>query len=275
MTDIPPKEIAARFARSLAPICPMPASASAGRSPPSAALTIASAATLVMPLAVRGMIDKGFAVDHAATINFYFLALIAVVVRARDRLGHPLFPGDHLRRAHRRRPARRCLRPSHPARPGLLRHSPDRRTRLAAVRRHHPDQVHLRRDRLHRAAQHRHVRRRDRADGLYQPQTVDARPGRHSRDLCRCSPRAARCARGRGPRRTRSPKPTPSPPKISRPSASCRRSARKRRRRRVSPPPPRAPTGPRATRPAPAPCSRASPFSGHRQRGRRALARRP
>jgi ATP-binding cassette subfamily B protein len=44
-----------------------------------AALTVASAATLVMPLAVRGMIDRGFAADHAGVVNSYFLMLIGVV----------------------------------------------------------------------------------------------------------------------------------------------------------------------------------------------------
>ena len=44
-----------------------------------AALIVASAATLVMPLAVRGMIDRGFAADHAGVVNSYFLALIGVV----------------------------------------------------------------------------------------------------------------------------------------------------------------------------------------------------
>ncbi|MCI4677852.1 ATP-binding cassette domain-containing protein [Rhodoblastus acidophilus] len=44
-----------------------------------AALTVASGATLVMPLAVRGMIDMGFARDHAGAINSYFLILVAVV----------------------------------------------------------------------------------------------------------------------------------------------------------------------------------------------------
>jgi ATP-binding cassette subfamily B protein len=44
-----------------------------------AALTVASAATLAMPLAVRGMIDRGFAQDHAGVVNSYFVALIGVV----------------------------------------------------------------------------------------------------------------------------------------------------------------------------------------------------
>ncbi len=44
-----------------------------------AALIVASAATLVVPLAVRGMIDHGFAADHAGVVNGYFLSMIGVV----------------------------------------------------------------------------------------------------------------------------------------------------------------------------------------------------
>ncbi|WP_294537542.1 ABC transporter transmembrane domain-containing protein [uncultured Rhodoblastus sp.] len=44
-----------------------------------AALATASAATLAMPMAVRGMIDRGFAADHAGVVNSYFIALIGVV----------------------------------------------------------------------------------------------------------------------------------------------------------------------------------------------------
>ena len=43
------------------------------------ALATASAATLTVPEAVRRMIDFGFARDHAALINAYFLALLGVV----------------------------------------------------------------------------------------------------------------------------------------------------------------------------------------------------
>ncbi len=43
------------------------------------ALTLASVATLTVPEAVRRMIDFGFRADHAALINAYFLALLAVV----------------------------------------------------------------------------------------------------------------------------------------------------------------------------------------------------
>ncbi len=43
-----------------------------------AALIVASAATLVLPAAVRGVIDHGFSEEDAANIGRYFLALIAV-----------------------------------------------------------------------------------------------------------------------------------------------------------------------------------------------------
>ena len=43
------------------------------------ALIIASAATLVVPIAVRRMIDFGFSADNAGLIRIYFLAMIGVV----------------------------------------------------------------------------------------------------------------------------------------------------------------------------------------------------
>ena len=45
-----------------------------------AALIVASIATLVLPAAVRGVIDHGFSQQDAANIGRYFLALIAVAV---------------------------------------------------------------------------------------------------------------------------------------------------------------------------------------------------
>ncbi|MGO8737663.1 ABC transporter transmembrane domain-containing protein [Rhodoblastus sp.] len=65
--------------RALAPILPYARRRKGWIFAALAALTFASAATLVMPLAVRGMIDKGFARDHLAAINSYFLVLIGVV----------------------------------------------------------------------------------------------------------------------------------------------------------------------------------------------------
>jgi ATP-binding cassette subfamily B protein len=44
-----------------------------------AALTVAAAATLVVPLAVRFMIDNGFSTQSAGTVNRYFAAMIVVV----------------------------------------------------------------------------------------------------------------------------------------------------------------------------------------------------
>jgi ATP-binding cassette subfamily B protein len=43
-----------------------------------AALAVAATATLILPLAVRSMIDLGFARENAAHINQYFLKLFAV-----------------------------------------------------------------------------------------------------------------------------------------------------------------------------------------------------
>jgi len=43
------------------------------------ALTLASGATLVVPIAVRRMMDNGFSADSAGLINAYFLAMVAVV----------------------------------------------------------------------------------------------------------------------------------------------------------------------------------------------------
>ena len=45
-----------------------------------AALTAASAATLVVPVAIRRIVDFGFAQDKAGLINSYFVAMLAVVV---------------------------------------------------------------------------------------------------------------------------------------------------------------------------------------------------
>jgi len=79
MTDAPEKSAPRDSLRNLKPILPY-AKRRAGRAGAAlVALAIASAATLVVPLAVRGMIDKGFAVDHAGAINSYFIALIGVV----------------------------------------------------------------------------------------------------------------------------------------------------------------------------------------------------
>ncbi len=80
MTDATPNRRSPRDSlNSLAPILPYARRRLGWALAALAALTVASAATLVMPLAVRGMIDRGFAADHAGVVNSYFLALSAVV----------------------------------------------------------------------------------------------------------------------------------------------------------------------------------------------------
>ncbi len=80
MTDAPKAKSSPRDSlKSLAPILPYARRRLGWIMAAVAALTLASGATLVMPLAVRGMIDRGFAADHAGVVNSYFLVLIAVV----------------------------------------------------------------------------------------------------------------------------------------------------------------------------------------------------
>jgi ATP-binding cassette subfamily B protein len=80
MTEAPDAKRSPRDSlKSLAPILPYARRRLGWALAALAALTLASAATLVMPLAVRGMIDRGFAADHAGVVNSYFVILIAVV----------------------------------------------------------------------------------------------------------------------------------------------------------------------------------------------------
>ncbi|WP_374545804.1 ABC transporter transmembrane domain-containing protein [Rhodoblastus sp.] len=80
MTDAPAPSRSPRDSlKSLAPILPYARRRKSWVFGAVAALTVASAATLAMPLAVRGMIDRGFAADHAGVVNSYFVALIGVV----------------------------------------------------------------------------------------------------------------------------------------------------------------------------------------------------
>jgi len=78
-TDAPKSRSPRDSLNSLAPILPYARRRRGWVLAALAALTVASAATLAMPLAVRGMIDRGFAADHAGVVNSYFLALIGVV----------------------------------------------------------------------------------------------------------------------------------------------------------------------------------------------------
>ena len=178
---------------------------------------VASAATLVVPVAVRRMIDFGFSDANAGMIRIYFIGMLAVVavlaIASGLRYYFVMTLGERVVADVRGGP----LRPSDPPRPRLLRRREDRRDRLAPVRRHDPAQGDVRLVGLDRAAQYLHVRRRDRDDGgdlapSFRPSC--SRPSRSS--CCRCSRRGARCASARAAPRTRSPTRRPSRPKACR-----------------------------------------------------------
>ncbi len=66
-------------------------------------LTIAAITTLVVPVAVRRMIDFGFTPEGIARINSYFSVMIAVVAVLALRQRVAVLSGDDHRGAHRRR----------------------------------------------------------------------------------------------------------------------------------------------------------------------------
>ncbi len=145
-----------------------------------AALTVSAAATLVVPFALRRMIDFGFSKDAGGAIDAYFLAHGRRGPRHRPCSGDALLSRHDARRAGGRRPAPRRLRPSDGSRRRLLRSRAHRRARLAADRRHDADQVRLRLVGFAGAAQSLPARRGDGADGLHQPETVGAGCRRHT-----------------------------------------------------------------------------------------------
>jgi len=82
MTDVPPVEPQAPPRASLKALLPLIPYAMRYRgliAAALAALTVASAATLTVPVAVRGMIDHGFSAAGSDLISSYFLAMLAVV----------------------------------------------------------------------------------------------------------------------------------------------------------------------------------------------------
>lgn len=82
MTQPAPPESTSRLSAAFAPLRPLlPYVFRHGRTIAFAlvALLAAAAATLTLPIAVRGMIDHGFSQDSAGTVNAYFAALIGVV----------------------------------------------------------------------------------------------------------------------------------------------------------------------------------------------------
>ena len=123
------------------------------------------------------MIDYGFSDAHSGLIHLYFVGLIGVVAVLAIASGAPLLPGHDARRAGRRRPARRRLRPPDPPRPQFLRRREDRRAGLAPDGRHHPAQGDLRLVGVDRAAQLLHVHRRGGDDGRHLAETLGLRAG--------------------------------------------------------------------------------------------------
>ncbi len=138
------------------------------------ALLTAAVATLVVPVAVRRMIDFGFDAERIGLIDQYFGVMIAVVavlaLASASRYYLVTTLGERVvadLRAARVRPSDRAVG-------AVLRHRADRRADLAAHRRHHADQVRGRRVGLGRAAQPRAVLRLRRHDGGHEPEAVRA-----------------------------------------------------------------------------------------------------
>ncbi len=174
------------------------------------ALLIAALTTLVVPVAVRRMVDFGFAHDSARLIDSYFAVMIAVAAvlalssAARfylvTTLGERIVADlrsevfGHLDLALDR----------------LFRPGQDRRDHLAAHRRHHADQGGSRLGGVGGAAQSRAVSRRHRHDGGDEPAAVGVRAARDPGDRAaalRFRPRGAGAARARRRTRSRTPRP--------------------------------------------------------------------
>ena len=105
------------------------------------ALLTAAITTLVVPIAVRRMIDFGFEGERVGLIDQYFGVMIAVVavlaVASASRYYLVTTLGERVVADFRAAVFGHLDR----AVGAVLRHRPDRRTDLAAHRRHHPDQV--------------------------------------------------------------------------------------------------------------------------------------
>ncbi len=147
----------------------------AGRSSRLISLTVAAITTLVVPVAVRRMIDFGFSPEGIALINSYFSVMIAVVAVLAAASASRYYLVDDDRRAHRRRSPARRVRASGLAVARVLRFRALGRTGVAADRRYHADQVRGRRLGIDRAAQHDAVHRRHRDDGDHEPEAVRLR----------------------------------------------------------------------------------------------------
>ena len=159
------------------------------------ALVVAAVTTLVVPLAVRRMIDFGFSRDSASLIDSYFTVLIAVAAvlalasAARFYLVTTL--GERIV-ADLRSDVFAHLTSLSAA---FFDQAKTGETDLAAHRRHHADQGRGRLRGVGGAAQPRAVPRRDRHDGGDQPAPLRLRAGRHPGDRAaalRLRPRGTR-----------------------------------------------------------------------------------
>ena len=190
------------------------------------ALTVASAATLVVPYAMREMVDRGFHGGGHGSVHIYFALLIGVVavlaVASACRYYLVMTIGERI---------------VADLRGDFFRHLTtldqtffDAEKTGEIVSRLSADTTQLKATFGSSAS----IALRnmfmfvgvDRADDGDQPETVGLCADRHSASsCCRFTPPAARCASARAAPRRSSPTPPPSPPRISTPRASCRPSS--------------------------------------------------
>ena len=132
------------------------------------ALTIAAITTLLVPVAVRRIIDFGFSPEGIALINSYFGVMIAVVAvlagASASRYYLVMTIGERIVADLRRDVFAHLMSLS----PAFFDSARIGRTDLAADRRYHPAQIRGRRVGIDRAAQPDAVLRRHRDDGDHQ-----------------------------------------------------------------------------------------------------------
>ena len=96
-----------------------------------AALMLTATVSLVLPLAVRRVVD-GFQSANAALLDQYFAAALAIAALLALGTGAALLPGHPAGRAGGGRYPPGAVRPGDRHEPGLLRTHPDRRGAVAA-----------------------------------------------------------------------------------------------------------------------------------------------
>ncbi len=171
-------------------------------------LVLAAASTLVLPVALKSLIDSGLVAaepgERVMALRGHFFALFAGRRGTGLVFGSALLHGQLARRARHGRPAQRRLCPRGRAKPRVLRDHADRRGVVAADDRHHAGADRRRLEPQHGPAQHRDGHRRAGHAGDHQPLRDDAgarHPGAGgaAQRLLR-PPRAQALARQPGPR---------------------------------------------------------------------------